>query len=84
MLVSCTFFLAHILIMLYVYIESEYKIVSTLNLYTIPFMVILLCLYIIFRKKEKKLYSELFLIIAKQLRNIVIEIPDNMDEMNKQ
>lgn len=35
-------------------------------------------------KKEKKLYSELFLIIAKQLRNIVIEIPDNMDEMNKQ
>lgn len=46
-----SFFLAHILIMLYVYIESEYKIVSTLNLYTIPFMVILLCLYIIFRKK---------------------------------
>ena len=43
-----SFFLAHILIMLYVYIESEYKIVSTLNLYTIPFMVILLCLYIIF------------------------------------
>lgn len=36
------------------------------------------------QKKEKKLYSELFLIIAKQLRNIVIEIPDNMDEMNKQ
>ena len=46
-----SFFLAHILIMLYVYIESEYKIVSTLNLYTIPFMVILLCLYIIFRNK---------------------------------
>ena len=46
-----SFFLAHVLIMLYVYIESEYKIVSTLNLYTIPFMVILLCLYIIFRKK---------------------------------
>lgn len=35
-------------------------------------------------EKRKKLYSELFLIIAKQLRNIVIEIPDNMDEMNKQ
>ena len=46
-----SFFLTHILIMLYVYIESEYKMVTTLNFYTIPFMVILLCLYIIFRKK---------------------------------